>query len=537
MAEKILHPWVGKTLRQYRKKKGLTQEELGQAVAKFIEAQAGRQEKGLSKSAISRIEKATFIPPKNKLEIIINLLDIQNPQDRQRLFELCGYSPPQAVVKTEAREEKLQEAIELDPDDPLKWLELISVLNQEKRYDIALETISDAQVAFLRIKHQGLRNIAEQLLNSKQQFTYALQLELDNQASEPLKRSIIWADQANQSFKQYKNKLDEVISSAQLHSEVLRTQITALFEQFHRNFLLSPDNQSLKQAEKEFTKIIKKIQRAEKLFENGHLPEDEHSIYRFLYIQREKASLEFKWLEIQEIFKLQEYLREKNPELFKKRTSFARVPLIFYQKLTQKYNKQKTQVLELLESLYIKENQQVIFLPARDLQSVWDSYQSELDRFLSTHQRLVNYAVAPDTLPMVPIVNTSLLYVAALARLGYFKQNEARLFLNTLYFLTNSHTLPTWNYVSSYFFAWRYLATQDSEDLDKCISYWMQWSQSTLALPERYDPQRFEALLQEPCLWRVFLPTLLDKRQNVSDYIKWLKPKLVHLFETKLSGG
>lgn len=523
-----IDPWVGQTLRNYRRAKGWTQEELGDAISRCIESKAGRKEIGLSKSAISRIEKGLFIPPQSKLEIMIALLDIRNPQECQRLFAECGYTAPTAqspATESTAASWLASSQAGESPDSPQQWLAQVSWFNQEKKYSQALETVAEAQLALGRLPESPERSLAEKLLNSKQQFAYAMLLENKPESIPNLKRSVSWAQEAENIWNQHKKDWGKQEDYIQLLGEALRSQISALFRLFYQEYIVNVDYQDLAKPQAAYQKILGNIQRFEKLFESRSHATSPDSLERYLYIQREKISLEVKWLEIQEEFALRSYLHQAWPGEFGPNMAQDAIPVKLFGLRQNKATKAKAD--KLFQQLYQSTEHQLYFEPARTLHPQWQDFYLELQQFLATHQELLHHSILPDALPKVPVVNTCLLYVVILARTGKFNRDEGELLLNTLYFMTNAHTLPIWHYISACFYACRYLHHRNWKDAEKVVMHWMHWSRSSLQHPERFDLPRFKGFLREPCLWVTFMELAEQRHNTKSELLAWLLPKFV----------
>lgn len=503
MSEKpLMEPWVGQTLRKYRKQKGWVQEELGQKMAEKMTSRSGRQEKGLSKSAISRIEKNTFVPPQDKLELMIELLNIQDPAEQKRLFEACGYTFAQpAHWDSPSREELLSQQLKTQnwPDKGLAALALLSLYNQEQRFSQALELISELQLELSRSAlDAALKEYIQAQFASKQQRA----LYGQTQQIEALERSLSWAELA---IKQSQTLPAEFQPKALWCFEAYRCRISAAFLLFvQRDLTASLSNLSNEKAlAQHYQSIAEDIDRAQKLLqekkENAH--RESEWVYRRLYLQRESTRLQVKWLEYQELQELAQALQAHIPN-----------PQNFHSMAQQ------------LDALKGKKQAALDCVLQLD-GNAWADLAQQNTAFFEEHQALIDAIQSPQDLPRVPIVNTALLYCVALTRCR--RHAEAQQLLATLFLMCNSHSLPTWYYISSYCAAWRYRENQDTETAHKLLSYWARWCQSRDA-DEHYDPQRFAACLHEPILWSSFLIL-----QDHPAFQSWLAPKLQHALSTQ----
>lgn len=512
---KDIDPWVGTTLKKYRKLKGLHQEAFGNAVSQELQSKFGRQEKGLSKSTISRIEKGLYIPPQNKLEIMLELLDIQNPQERYRIFEACGYSVPHLNLSTEKVAIDLQQKVEQSPHDPWAWFAFISFLNQEKRFQQSLVAIQKASLALT-----DLAPIYQNLLKAK---THLVQYLLKPQAQNEYDICAAMLVEIKKNLVLHSPLLNDLF----LKTEYLKTKISLEFKAFYQN--LRQNDLQYSSYERLYKTICRDIRAYEDTF--FAVKEEHRHITHFLYIEREKISLDYKWLEFQELKSLKDQLEQTWPELSELNISLEQIAIYVYGHLRSPSRFHQAKAQKYLSLVYLNPELSCVYSNS-SLFEQWQNMYEQMPIFLENHQPLMQDNLSPEVLPKIPVLNTSLLYVLVMARIGLLQDENGGLYLNTLYFLADNDSLPTWHYVAACFYAFRYLHTRKIQARDKLIAHWMGWCQSRLDSPERFNETRFSYFLHEPCLWFVFLQCL--EGDYKSPYMRWLMPKAQKLLEYRL---
>lgn len=500
-----IDPQIGKTIRLYRKQKKLTQQALGERLDQVLASRGAVSGSGMSKSFISRIEKAQFIPPQNKLEVMVKLLDIPETE-ALLLFSLCGYTPPIPPDSQISRIERLQEYVGTHPEDTLSLLELVSLLNQERQFQAMQHQVVEA---LLRLEQSPPPASAciRGILLAKQQLGYALAERDSLQESSYLLLADRFLRQASQALENEKNLNSDSLNGLQV--EILRTELSVKY----RDLIKKLEQSTQKQLESGFQVLFALLQKLNELL--LLLPESERRMHFNLYVQREAISLKLKKFESIERLSFQGALQELWPEYT----------------LAENYDQQNLQVIQAilktagfsrkkLQSLF--QNQQGV-LTVSDVHLEFGSFaawsQEFLD-FLDTYQHLQKQGQGPEQLPITGILNTYLLYLSLLSRYEDFCQ-QGEYLLKSIYFLCKTQYLPRWHYVCTCFYAYRYLFYHNCADLDKALSSWQAWCEASPENPQNYQRSRFQALLQEPVLWVAFLQGLATETWH-SAQKQWL---------------
>lgn len=500
-----IDPQIGTTIRLYRKQKKLTQQALGESLDQVLAARGAVSGSGMSKSFISRIEKAQFIPPQNKLEVIVKLLDIPETE-ALLLFSLCGYTPPIPPDSQISRLEKLQAYVGTHPEDALSLLELVSLLNQERQFQAMQHQVVEA---LLRLEQSPPPASAcvRGILLAKQQLGYALAERDSLQESSYLQLAVRFLSQASQALENESNLNPDSLNGLQV--EILRTELSVKY----RELMKKLEQSTQKQLESGFQvlfSLLEKLNRSLLL-----LPESERLLHLKLYFQREAVSLKLKKFESYERLAFQAALQELWPEHTQ----------------SVNYDQQNLQVIQFilntpgfqrkkLQSLF-QNHRGVLTLSDTHLEiSTFEALSQAFLVFLDSYQSLLKHGQGPEQLPLTGILNTYLLYLSLLSRYEDFtKQGEY--LLKSIYFLCKFKDLATWNYVCSCFYAYRYLFFHVSSDLDQALNCWQYWCQVSPENKKIFELQRFQAILQEPVLWVAFLQGLAQEDWQ-SPHKEWL---------------
>lgn len=504
-----ISPRIGQIVRYYRKQAGLTQHALGDELERVLASRGSAHGTGISKSTISRIEKGTFLPPQNKLEIICELVAIPLAE-RQELFTLCGYSAPPPPDTLLSRIEELNQKVQAQPGDVLTWLELVSLLNQERQFNAMQRRVSEALFQF-DLQPTPATPVSRAILLAKQQIGQALADRDGVDEADCLRLSLQFSTQALKALHSVRNRLDPELAAG-LQAEALRTELAASY----RTLIRELAKLSWASVQQRFKHLKHLLDAFEQVLER--LPNGAYRRELSLYTRRERVSIEIKQIESFEQHYFSRSLLSHWPTAGNKPSAQALTVL------TEVLN-DGAQRLQ-LSALYRIQDGQLI-PAAADETLDFKGIRAGLDAFLDTQRALLHDGLSPEQLPASGVLNTLLLYVSALARLQSFS-GEGELLLKSLYLLANHQTLAAWNYVAAVFYACRYLLAREQQDLDAWVTAWMSWCQSSIHQPKQYNSHRFYAILHEPYLWVACLDGLTRADWN-SPCRHWLEPKLMTL--------
>lgn len=511
-----IHPRIGQLLRQYRKRSGQTQQALGEALDQVLASRGAPSGTGFSKSTISRIEKGLFLPPQNKLEILCQLLEIP-AAEAQELFTLCGYTPTLTPDTLPTRIAVLQRQVQEAPTDVLAWLELVSMLNQERQFNAMQQEVSQAQLQ-LELTPQVWSPVARALLLAKQQLGLALADRDSSTEADLLQSGLKFCEQALKQFKQLRKQIEPVLAQGLL-AEILRTELSARYRLLMRGLdRLTPED-----AQAGFEGLGQTLAALEAAV--AALPEDTYRLQLSLYVRRERASIEIKRHEFLEQQRFSLALAQAWPEYAVLTEPSVRARAVILAVLAQPEQVRRLDRLYRLEQGVLVPDTGLDVSGAESLLRL----RGELEDFLDVQRQLLDHGQSPEQLPAAGVLNTLLLQISVLARQQTFA-HEGELLLKGLYLLANQQTLPAWHYVCAVFYACRFLMLRQLSDLDAALAAWGRWCQSDPAYPERYHVHRFRALLQEPCLWVACLLGLCDP-DWASAGRRWLEPKWLTLIQ------
>lgn len=500
-------PWVGERLRLHRKAKGLDQEVLGEMVSDKITQWTGSPPlRGLSKSAISRIERGNMVPSQLKMQALIDVLEIKDPLEVRRIFERCGYALPESSLETGGHLPSLQQSVNKNPHDLLNWLYLISTLNQEKRYDTALEKIQLAQELF----HESTADLREQifllLLKSKWHFALAMRDTSVSQAVDAaLLISSYWAQEAWRNFKEHESQFVMDHNLPLFKAEILKTLISPGFEIFLRRYSILLTEANYQQAEQEYQSLLQHITSVEVYLQHTPQQASREQRMSYLYFEREKIRLMFKWAEMCEAYAVVKWFAHHCPEYlaFGQAVSMQDFGLKLFKSLSE-----DPRLGLVLQNMFVRGIEGGLwFSPAPELAEKWSKITEAAHQSLQNHRLFLPADQSPLSMLNTSLVETFLLLPLAQLKSGKFNVQQSLLELDTLFLLTA--------YPQSYF-SWHYIKAcltsgaciiQAELNYEDLATAWQAWCSAGKPQPG-FAPLHFSAFLQEPLLWSCFASLL-----------------------------
>ena len=524
-----INPGIGELFKEFRKKKinpmsgkSWTLQDLSTEVSGIIQQNySDGSEEGLSASAISRLENGSLLPGKTKLKILADFLSI--PDSTLKPLIDLGNSPLKIQATSHIREQSRMRELENKlQKSPLDWLQLLSAANIAGYYVNALEWAEDG---LLVLESPTLpaaeQSILRALIQSKKAYA---QYRLEQEQEHHLQRSLDWAKNADSALKNLKKCRLADWEQAYLRIETVRSLTTASMELFNTRFVINPkfapeETVELQSAYEELHIIFEHFESALNLKDLKINSDQQQMLLElYLYFQREKDRLGFKWLEVMEMhafWNANAYrLESKSPP-----RNLDEIALICYQGLLQR----PKPTLSLLKKIYKNDHGQLFFTPAQDLQSYWEKLSQSMLNTLEQHDQLHN----PD--PNKAYQESVMLYPITAARLGQFDRFIDLAYFKLIYMQTNTQTRSVWYYIRSYCYALYYRLTENPEHLEISLQNWFNYCYGDKKAGE-CNLEHFSHCFGEVALWSTWFPLILDKTP-ASESVQWFQLNLKQIME------